>query len=138
MAKYKTKDKIGYSLGDYATNISKDDDEFEFVRNLEEIIIKNLGNNTFSVKSLAREVGMSRTSLYTKLKGLLDLSAKDFIIHVKLKFAQNLLVQGKMSIKEVAYSSGFSSPKYFSTSFKKFYGMTPSEFLNREQNDDGA
>ena len=65
-----------------------------------------------------------------KLKNLIDLSPQDFIIHTKLKHAKNLLIKGLLSIKEVAYSSGFSNPKYFSTSFKKFYGQTPSGFLD--------
>jgi AraC-like DNA-binding protein len=65
-----------------------------------------------------------------KLKNLVDLSPQDFIIHTKLKHAKNLLIKGHLSIKEVAYSAGFSNPKYFSTSFKKFYKVTPSGFLN--------
>ena len=72
---------------------------------------------------------MSRTSLYMKLKNLIDLSPQDFIIHIKLKHAKKLLIKGELSIKEVAYASGFSNPKYFSTSYKKFYNMTPSQFL---------
>ncbi len=102
----------------------------EFVKNLEDIIVKNIENNSYSVHDLAKGVGMSRTSLYMKLKNLVDLSPQDFIIHARLKFAKNLLIKGTSSIKEVAYSSGFSNPKYFSTSFKKFYGTTPSGFID--------
>jgi AraC-like DNA-binding protein len=65
-----------------------------------------------------------------KLKNLVDLSPQDFVIHTKLKHAKNLLIIGELSIKEVAYQSGFSNPKYFSTSFKKFYGTTPSAFID--------
>ena len=65
-----------------------------------------------------------------KLKNLVDLSPQDFIIHTRLKFAKKLLIEGNYSIKEVAYHSGFSNPKYFSTSFKKFYKMTPSGFID--------
>jgi len=101
----------------------------EFLKNLEKNIIKNIENNSFSVLSLSENFGMSRTSLYMKLKNLVDLSPQDFIIHTKLKHSKKLLIKGELSIKEVAYSSGFSNPKYFSTSFKKFYGMTPSSFL---------
>jgi len=72
---------------------------------------------------------MSRTSLYMKLKSLIDLSPQDFIILTKLKYAKRLLVEGNDNIKEVAYASGFANPKYFSTSFKKQFGYTPSEFM---------
>lgn len=101
----------------------------EFLTNLEKTIIENINNNSFSVHDLSASFGMSRTSLYMKLKNLVDLSPQDFIIHTKLKHAKELLIKGDITIKEVAYSSGFSNPKYFSTSFKKFYGMTPSGFL---------
>ncbi|WP_438988980.1 hybrid sensor histidine kinase/response regulator transcription factor [Polaribacter sp.] len=102
----------------------------EFLKDLESKIIENIENNSFSVHDLSKSFGMSRTSLYMKLKNLVDLSPQDFVIHTKLKHAKNLLIKGQMSIKEVAYSSGFSNPKYFSTSFKKFYGKTPTGFLD--------
>ncbi len=105
----------------------------EFLENLENTVLENIENNTFSVHDLSKSFGMSRTSLYMKLKNLVDLSPQDFIIHTKLKHAKKLLIKGECSIKEVAYNSGFSNPKYFSTSFKKFYGMTPSSFLDSLQ-----
>ncbi|WP_452224028.1 hybrid sensor histidine kinase/response regulator transcription factor [Lacinutrix chionoecetis] len=101
----------------------------EFLQNLEKTIVENIESDSFSVHDLSNSVGMSRTSLYMKLKNLVDLSPQDFIIHTKLKLAKNLLIKGDLSIKEVAYQSGFSNPKYFSTSFKKFYRMTPSGFI---------
>ena len=102
----------------------------EFLRSLEEKIIDDIENESFSVHDLSASFNMSRTSLYMKLKNLVDLSPQDFIIHTRLKFAKKLLIEGNYSIKEVAYHSGFSNPKYFSTSFKKFYKMTPSGFID--------
>ena len=108
----------------------RNEQQKEFLETLENTIINNLEDNSFSVHDLAGEMGMSRTSLYMKLKNLVDLSAKDFIIHTKLKYAKRLLLEEDMNIKEVAYRSGFSNPKYFSTSFKKFYGKSPSKYLD--------
>lgn len=110
---------------------SKDE---QFVTNLENILFGNIENTSFSVHELCEAVGMSRTSLYMKLKNLIDLSPQDFIIHTKLKFSKNLLIKGGITIKEVAYQSGFSNPKYFSTSFKKFYGVSPSSFVDSLKN----
>lgn len=107
---------------------SKNDQDF--LKNLEDKILENIENNSFSVIELSKIFGMSRTSLYMKLKNLVDLSPQDFIIHSKLKYSKRLIIEGEMNIKEVAYSSGFSNPKYFSTSFKKFYGQTPSKFID--------
>lgn len=107
---------------------SKNDQEF--LKSLEEKVLQNIENELFSVHDLSGSFSMSRTSLYMKLKTLVDLSPQDFIIHTKLKYAKKLLIEGECSIKEIAYRSGFSNPKYFSTSFKKFYDTTPSGFLN--------
>ncbi|QTD37405.1 response regulator [Polaribacter batillariae] len=106
----------------------------DFLQDLENKVLENIENNSFSVHDLSKSFGMSRTSLYMKLKNLVDLSPQDFVIHTKLKQAKSLLIKGELSIKEVAYSSGFSNPKYFSTSFKKFYGKTPSAFIESLKN----
>ena len=120
---------VHQSEKDTATQYRNSKDE-GFITNLESILITNITDTSFSVHDLCDHVGMSRTSLYMKLKNLIDLSPQDFIIHTKLKYGKSLLIRGGMSIKEIAYQSGFSNPKYFSTSFKKFYGNSPSGFLD--------
>ncbi|GAA4280769.1 hybrid sensor histidine kinase/response regulator transcription factor [Gaetbulibacter aestuarii] len=117
---------------DNAASFRNENDQ-KFLEDLEESVLQNIENNNFSVHDLSNIFGMSRTSLYMKLKSLVDLSPQDFIIHTKLKLAKKLLIQGDKSIKEVAYASGFSNPKYFSTSFKKFYGQTPTGFVDSLQ-----
>lgn len=108
---------------------NKNQKENEFLEKLEKIILEKIQDENFSLHDLCNTVGMSRTSLYMKLKNLIDLSPQDFIIHTKLKQAKKLLVEGELNIKEVAYASGFSNPKYFSTSFKKIFGVSPSDFV---------
>ena len=129
--KFQTKLREKYVHDNDSENASlfRNEQDKGFLDNLEDKIIENIENNSFSVHDLSRSFGMSRTSLYMKLKNLVDLSPQDFIIQTKLKHAKKLLIKGGLSIKEVAYSSGFSNPKYFSTSFKKFYNKTPSGFL---------
>ncbi|WP_397447575.1 two-component regulator propeller domain-containing protein [Polaribacter sp. R77954] len=129
--KFQTKLREKYVHDNDSENASlfRNEQDKDFLDNLEQKIIENIENNSFSVHDLSRSFGMSRTSLYMKLKNLVDLSPQDFIIQTKLKHAKKLLIKGGLSIKEVAYSSGFSNPKYFSTSFKKFYNQTPSGFL---------
>ncbi|MDY7396807.1 ATP-binding protein [Aureibaculum sp. 2210JD6-5] len=105
----------------------------EFITKLETFLLEKISNTDFSVHDLCDFIGMSRTSLYMKLKNLIDLSPQDFIIHTRLKYSKELLIKGNANIKEVAYHAGFSNPKYFSTSFKKFYGTTPSSFLESLQ-----
>ncbi|QBN20443.1 ATP-binding protein [Flavobacterium nackdongense] len=102
----------------------------DFIEKLELIVLDKIRDEEFTLQDICNKIGMSRTSLYMKLKSLIDLSPQDFIIHTKLKYAKRLLVEGDINIKEVAYSAGFANPKYFSTSFKKQFGMTPTEFVS--------
>ena len=112
---------------------NKNENENEFLQNLENIILEKIKDESFSLQDICNLVGMSRTSLYMKLKNLIDLSPQDFIIHTKLKYSKRLLLEGNSNIKEISYASGFSNPKYFSTSFKKAFGISPSEFIKSIQ-----
>ena len=112
---------------------NKNDNENDFLNKLENIILDKIKDEAFSLQDICTLIGMSRTSLYMKLKNLIDLSPQDFIIHTKLKFAKKLLIEGNSNIKEIAYASGFSNPKYFSTSFKKAFGISPSDYIKSIQ-----
>ena len=94
-----------------------------------EILEQNIVDSDFNVSKLVREIGMSRPVLFRKTKMLTGLSVIDLIRDVRLKKAEMLLRQKKLSISEVAFTVGFSDPKYFSKSFKKHYGCIPSEFM---------
>lgn len=93
-------------------------------------ISKNLGDPDFTVDELADQIGISRVHLNRKLKELIDTSPSSLIKNTRLKQAAFLLVQNNVTIAEVAYSVGFSSPAYFSSNFSAYFGMTPKEFVN--------
>ncbi|WP_367388007.1 two-component regulator propeller domain-containing protein [Lewinella sp. LCG006] len=112
----------------------RQDRESQFINELEQFVLQEVADENFSVQDLCKYVGMSRTSLYMKLKNLVDLSPQDFIIHTRLKYARQLLTEGEAHIKEVAYRCGFSNPKYFSTSFKKKFGESPRSFRKKLEN----
>jgi AraC-like DNA-binding protein len=78
---------------------------------------------------IANELNMSNSSLYRKVKGISGLSPVDFIRICRLKKAIQLMEEGEKRISEIAYLVGFSSPAYFSSSFQKQYGKSPSEFI---------
>lgn len=100
-----------------------------FIERLESIILDKVKDETFSLSDICQKIGMSRTSLYMKLKSLIDVSPQDFIILTKLKYSKKMIIEGNTNIKEVAYASGFANPKYFSTSFKKMFGVSPSQYI---------
>ena len=100
-----------------------------FLQKLNKYIEENLTNQSLNVEMIATEMGMSNSSLYRKVKGLSNLSPIDFIRIVRLKKAIKLMQNGEKRISEIAYLVGFSSPAYFSSSFQKQYGKSPSDFL---------
>ena len=94
------------------------------------VINADLSNPDLNVEMLARSVGISRVHMHRKLKELTNQSARDFIRGIRLKQAAALLISKKLSVSEVAYATGFSNLSHFSNSFKEFYGMSPSEYIN--------
>lgn len=99
-----------------------------FISKLNELIEKNMAKDDFSVKNLADELSISRSQLYRKVKALLGISISDYLIQFRLEKAKSMLVNSTLSISEIAYKNGFSSPNYFSTAFKNKYGESPLVF----------
>lgn len=99
----------------------------EFLSKSIQIVVKNLSNTEFTVNDLCSDLAMSRTLVYEKLKALTNQSPNEFIRVIRLKQAKDLLTTHKYTIQEVASISGFSDTKYFSTVFKKYYGISPSQ-----------
>ena len=104
-----------------------------------QVINKNISNADLSVDMIADEVGISRVHLHRKMKELTGQTPHDFIRNIRLKQAAHLLSTRNMNITEVMYACGFNNAASFSTIFKKFYGMSPREFMNenRPRNDAG-
>ena len=107
---------------DYTNQLDK-----EFLDKAMEIINNELSNTEFSINDFCRILGMSRTSVYNKLKTLTDQSPNDFIRIIRLNKSKELLASRRYTIGEVSCMVGFSDPKYFSTSFKKQFGISPSK-----------
>ena len=97
------------------------------------VINDNMSNSNLNVEMIAAEVGISRVHLHRKLKELTNQSTRDFIRNVRLKQAADLLAEKKHSVSEVAALTGFTNLPYFSTVFKDTYGVSPSNYTNREQ-----
>ena len=105
------------------------DPDDRFLQRLMNILEENIADTEFNVSKLVREIGMSRPVLFRKTKMLTGLSVIDLIRNVRMKKAEMLLKQKKLSISEVAFTVGFSDPKYFSKSFRSQYGKPPSQYL---------
>ena len=113
--------------------ISANVEEEELVKRMLAAIDENLDNEDYGVDQLARDVAMSRSSLYEKLRTMLGISPADFIRNVRLKHAAELLVNTQLSIAEVSERVGFNSPRIFSSNFKKMFGVLPSDYRSPKE-----
>ncbi|MDN5211814.1 two-component regulator propeller domain-containing protein [Fulvivirgaceae bacterium BMA12] len=98
------------------------------------VIEDHMMDTEFNVETMVKELGLSRSNLYLKLKELTGLSSSEFIRNIRLKRAVQLLKQGDLSVKEVMYRTGFNTASYFSKCFKKQFGMVPSDYIRQTQN----
>ena len=106
--------------------------EQEFNTRLEATIEANYQRNDFGVHDLANKLCISRSQLHRKITAARGISATAYINEFRLKKALSLLQQGSMTASEVAYEVGFSSPSYFSTSFKKYFSYSPAKVRIQE------
>lgn len=90
----------------------------------------NLNDVNLSVEGLSRHMGMSRSSLYSKMLELTGQTPVEYIRSVKLDKAAVLLEKSDMNVAQVAYSTGFATPNYFAKAFKAKFNMLPSEYVS--------
>lgn len=107
----------------------------EFMNKCSEIILNNIEDPEFSVNTLAQELGMSRTSVFTKIKGIIGMTPNDFIKVTRLKKACQMMAEGEYRVTEIGFLVGFSSSSYFAKCFQKQFGMLPTEFLKKAKED---
>ncbi len=98
------------------------------------IIGENIGNAAMDVHFIAREMNMSRASLYNKAKNSLGVGVSEYIIKCRLEYACRLLRTTALSVGEVAEQAGFKHSRNFSTLFKNAFGTSPSEYRKTTEN----
>ncbi|WP_087520445.1 hybrid sensor histidine kinase/response regulator transcription factor [Polaribacter sp. SA4-12] len=102
--------------------------EQDFIDEMNKHIYENLDDSSFSVEQLAVKLKISRIQLYRKIKAILNISISDYIQNIRLEKAKSLLKESTLSISEIAYSVGFSSPSYFSSTFKNKFKLSPKSY----------
>lgn len=97
----------------------------------------NLDNSALRMEDLAAAVNLGRTVFYGKVKAIVGIPPNEFVRHIRLQRAEELVAKSKENFSQIAYAVGFSDPKYFSKCFKKETGLSPSEYRekSRKNND---
>ena len=115
-------DTEGESRTEYGSN------EESFILQLNRIIAENISNPDLDQQLLCREMGVSRASLYNKMRTITGAGAKEYITRIRLEKAKSLIETTDLSIVDISEKTGFTSQSYFSTAFKAYTGMTPSQY----------
>ena len=114
------------------------DSDEEMMGKLMQYIEENISDENLRIEDMADFVGLGRTVFYNKVKQLVGVTPSDFLRQMRMERAVLLIEKSKLSFSEIAYSSGFSDPKYFSKCFKKETGMTPSEYRKAKQQSESS
>lgn len=100
----------------------------KFLMQLERYIDSRLSNPDLSVDDIAAALGYGRTAFYKKVNALTATSPKEYVRKRRLQQAAELLKNEHITVAEVAYKCGFNTAQYFSTTFRAYYGVSPSEY----------
>lgn len=120
-------------FGDRQTLAKEDicDMDKDFVERFKSLIEVKMGDSELNVEDLGKEMGLSRVQLYRKIKSLTNYAPNELLRMARLKKAASLLASSDMTIAEVGYEVGFTSPSYFAKCYKEQFGESPTEFLKR-------
>lgn len=116
---------------DKIENVELKSSDEQLMNRIMELVNANLSNSEFNIEDIVETLGISRTHLHRKLKEMTGLSAGKFILNLRLQQAAKLLEENGMNITQIAYAVGFTSQTHFSTIFKNYYGVTPSEYAEQ-------
>ena len=104
----------------------------EFVEKFKALIDEKMGDSGLNVEDLGKDMGLSRVQLYRKIKSLTNYSPNELLRIARLKKAASLLASSDMTVAEIGYEVGFSSPSYFTKCYKEQFGESPTDFLKRK------
>lgn len=116
------------SLGVDMTSVDE-----KFMQNLYATLQQNIANSELNLDAFCKELGLSKSNLYRKIKQITGYSPNEFIRNFRLETAAKMLKETDMTITEVYCAVGFNSLAYFSNCFKALYGVPPTEFKNKAE-----
>jgi YesN/AraC family two-component response regulator len=104
-----------------------------FLEEAMKVVEDNLSDPDFSVQVLIKEMGMSQSFFYRRVKSITGRSVVEFIRDVRLKRAAQLLASTQLRVSDIAYQVGIQDLKHFRTVFQKLYNMSPSEYAKQHR-----
>ncbi|WP_430931138.1 hybrid sensor histidine kinase/response regulator transcription factor [Saccharicrinis sp. 156] len=129
------REKTAVSLNLEPENVTITPLDEEFFNKAKKIVEDNISDAEYSIKDFAKELGVSNSMLYRKMKNLASCSPSEFVRNIRLRRAAQLFDNKTFQISEVAYKCGFNDLSYFGVCFKKMYGVTPTQYQEGKRKD---
>ncbi len=104
-----------------------------FLDKTTKIVIENISDPDFSLEDIIKSLGIGRSQFYRKISSITGQNPSNFIRTIRLKYASELLLTQKYSVKELTHLCGFNSSAYFTKTFKELFGMTPTQFVEQKE-----
>lgn len=120
------------------TNVVITSPDERFLKKAIDVVEVNISDSELDIEGFAQKVGVSRMQLYRKLHALTNMTVKEFIRHIRLKRATQLLVQKKLNISEIAYEVGFKDLSHFRKCFKREYGVSAKEYIAKNTDNNAS
>ena len=120
-----------FSLESLGVDVTSVDEKF--MQKLYATLQQNIANSDLNLDAFCKELGLSKSNLYRKIKQITGYSPNEFIRNFRLETAAKMLKETDMTITEVYCAVGYNSLAYFSNCFKTLYGVPPTEFKNRQE-----
>ncbi|WP_455664647.1 hybrid sensor histidine kinase/response regulator transcription factor [Phocaeicola sp.] len=127
--------KEHYAKNYYAdsSELSSNEQDNKFLKQFIAFIEANMDQSEMDINQIATELSMSRSKLYTKVKSLTGKSVVEFVLNCRLRKAAKLIIEENMTMREVMMQIGIESQAYFTNSFKKVFGETPTSFAAKHK-----
>ncbi|WP_313265950.1 two-component regulator propeller domain-containing protein [Sphingobacterium sp.] len=118
------------------SEVQIDDRDKKFLDTVVEVVEQHMNQSDFNIDLIAEQLNLARNTFYKKFKSLTNMAPVEFVRELRLKKAKLYFDAGLENVSDVAYRVGFNNPKYFSTSFKEMFGISPKEYAMRNKKND--
>jgi signal transduction histidine kinase/ligand-binding sensor domain-containing protein/AraC-like DNA-binding protein len=122
------------NLADFTEKLSEDPRKQNFINKINTTILSHIEDPNFGIEQLADELKMSVNQMFRKVKALMDTTPYNVIVQVRMTHAAQLIRKSDYNISEIAFLTGYQELSNFSRSFKKFYTVSPREYLSKYKN----
>ena len=117
------------TFGERKENVAEIDKSF--ITRFRKIIEDKLIDSDLNVDEIGKSLGLSRVQLYRKIKSLTNYAPNELVRIIRLKAAEQMIINSEKSVSEIAYDTGFSTPSYFTKCFKEYFNVSPTEYVRR-------